>query len=117
VEGGVSREGLDSMSRDTLETLDDEGDVFASDGTFYRRMRYHILVFQRLIDDGRGRWIRGGVTRTEASVDVEFVEGNQLVATNDVMTLHLADGRWFDFRLNSASGTISSAGRGFRDER
>ena len=105
------------MSRDTLETLDDEGDVFASDGTFYRRMRYHILVFERLIDDGRGRWIRGDVTRTEASVDVEFVEGNQLVATNDVMTLHLADGRWLDFRLNSASGTISSAGRGFRDER
>ena len=105
------------MSRDTVETLDDEGDVFGSDGTFYRRMRYHILVFQRLIDDGRGRWIRGDETRTEASVDVEFVEGNQLVATNDVMTLHLADGRWLDFRLNSASGTISSAGRGFREER
>jgi hypothetical protein len=88
-----------------LEGLDDsEGRRISTGSALYRG-----VVLERMLDVGDGHAIPGH-RKVEGHVILEAGERLALWAEGGPLTLRLADGRTFPFRLTDGKGTL--AGRG-----
>jgi hypothetical protein len=93
-----------------IEALAGDGNIRKDDGTSIGLRRYHLTVWQRQHDDGRGGTIPG-LFSIEGSVDLEPLEGFSLVAAGEPLTLELADGRKLPFFFVSSDGQIAARGK------
>ena len=98
------------MSYRELERLDDWGTIARADGSEVGRRRYHLVIRQRMIDAGDGTQIPG-LLQIDGSVDLEGMEGIELVMAGDELTLRLSDGRSLPFFFSNSDGRIAPRGR------
>jgi hypothetical protein len=90
-----------------------EGDVFDATGRFLQAdVVYAIRVYREWVDAGGGDLIeRTKGARIKGTIELDRHIAGQLAPTNDVLTLQLEDGRWFDFQVMGTDGGFQANSR------
>jgi hypothetical protein len=89
-----------------VEEVGGIGDLFTSETLIRSGVRYYLTVRSRTVL---------GMTDVEPWIDLTEAESHTYLG--ETLTLHLQDGRWFNFIVLSSSGTVAPAGGGIRDSR
>ena len=98
------------MAYRVIEQLNDVGAILKSDGSELGERRYHLTVYQDMIDVGHGETIPG-LRRIEGRIDLEGREGFTFVFENAELTLRLRDGRSLPFFFSNSDGRIAARGK------
>lgn len=89
-----------------VEEVGGIGDLYRGETLIRSGVRYLLTV--------RGRTVQG-LSDVEPWIDLTNGEADTYLG--EMLTLHLEDGRWFDFIVLSGSGAVAAAGDGIRDSR
>jgi hypothetical protein len=90
-----------------IEELAGLGVISTANGSILGEHRYHLMRYQRLISDGRGEHIGGGLTRMKGSLlGLTYVECLTLSSSTEKFRLTLKDGRSMLFVVSDNTGTI-----------
>jgi hypothetical protein len=98
------------MGYKAIERLEGWGIMRRPDASEIGKRRYHLTVWQHMLDDGRGGEIPG-LFSIEGKVQLDGHEGFTLVAEGAELTLTLEDGRTLPFFFSNGDGQIAARGR------
>jgi len=96
------------MSYEEVERMDGTGMIVNANGSMVGRRRYHLVVYQEMLDGGPGHPKLPGLRDIRGRITVEGVEGVSLQGAD--LTLQLEDGRSLPFFITDTAGTISARG-------